>query len=145
MQTGTLLTGYRKSAFPTKEKLAEAVSAILNPFVEVGRDIVIVGHDVKQDVQCLASIGVDLPNTPNICRTVDTQAIHMAWKDTPSGRGLSGVMGDLGLVGTNYHNAGNDAVYTIQALIGVAVEEKRQREFKAQGKGDDYKPELWTV
>lgn len=117
----------------------------MDPLVEAGRDIVLVGHDVKQDVQYLASIGVDLPNTPNIFRTLDTQAIHMAWKDTPSGRSLSGVMGDLGLVGTNYHNAGNDAVYTIQALIGVAVEEKRQREFIADGNGDDYKPELWTM
>lgn len=52
-------------------------------------------------------------------------------------------MGDLGLVGINYHNAGNDAVYTLHALIGVAIEEKRQREIEAEG--EQYKPELWTM
>lgn len=74
---------------------------------------------------------------------LDTQAIHQAWKGADDGRGLSGGTGDVALVGTNYRNAGNDAVYTLQALIGVAAEEKRQRQLEAEGK--EYKPELWTL
>lgn len=139
----TELTVCSKSTFPPKETLPGAILAVLNPYIEADRDIILVGHDTKQDIQYLASIGVDLLLVPSIRRTLDTQAIHQSWKDLDNVRGLSGVLGDLGLKWRNLHNAGNDAVYTLHALIGVAIEEKRQRKIEADG--GEYKPELWTM
>ena len=34
---------------------------------------------------------------------------------------LAVVLQELGLIGWNLHNAGNDAVYTLQAMIGLAI------------------------
>ena len=111
--------------------------------MEAGRDLVLVGHDTKQDIQYLASIGVDVSDMKSITRMLDSQAIHQGWKDSDNGRGLEGVLTDLGMASKNLHNAGNDAVFTLRALIGVSIEEMRQCE--ANMNGEEYEPELWTA
>ena len=111
--------------------------------MEASREIVLVGHDTKQDIQYLASIGVDVTEMKSITRMLDSQAIHQAWKGIDSGRSLEGVLADLGIASKHLHNAGNDAVFTLQALIGVSIEAMRQCE--AEMTGEEYEPELWNV
>jgi hypothetical protein len=74
---------------------------------------------------------------------LDTKDIHQAWKERESGKGLVSVLNDLSIRSKHLHNAGNDAVFTLRALIGVAIEEIREKEAKA--KGEEYKPALWDV
>ena len=53
-------------------------------------------------------------------------------------RNLGSVLAELDIVGWNLHNAGNDAVYTLQAMLGISIkqlyEREKQKEFMDQGK-----------
>ena len=103
----------------------------------------LVGHDAKQDIQYLSSMGIDLLGMNGVVRVLDSQIIHQAWKSVDNGRGLESVLADLGVFSRNLHNAGNDAVFTLRALIGVAVEQVRQHE--AELAGEEYCPELLST
>jgi hypothetical protein len=85
------------------------------------RDIILVGHDVGSDDRYLASIGCNL-DTKNIVHRVDSKDLHQHLRSDDNGRGLSTVLADLGIDAFNLHNAGNDAVYTLQAAIACAIE-----------------------
>jgi hypothetical protein len=52
----------------------------------------------------------------------DTADMHRYLRRLDSPRNLACVLSELGLIGWNLHNAGNDAVYTLQAMIGIAIE-----------------------
>lgn len=43
-------------------------------------------------------------------------------RDHPTGRSLGAVLNDLEISHTYLHNAGNDAVYTMQAMLALAIE-----------------------
>ena len=59
------------------------------------------------------------------------------------GRGLEAVLSELCMQYKWLHNAGNDAVYTLRAVVGVAVEQVREEELVA--KGEKYVPALFTA
>ncbi len=85
------------------------------------RDIVIVGHDIESDLRYLSDINVDYCAAFNHINTLDTQDIHQTWSEAECGRSLTYVLSDLYLPHKNLHNAGNDAAYTLQVLIALAV------------------------
>lgn len=69
------------------------------------RNIVLVGHEIKSDIEYLRTIGYDVTNLSNLSEAVDTIDLYKAMKhgrDTPS---LGAVLLDLGLVGWHLHNA----------------------------------------
>lgn len=68
---------------------------------------------------------MDVSEMRSITRILDSQLIHQAWNDLDNGRGLEGVVADLGTMSKHLHNAGNDAVFTLRTLIGVSIEEIR--------------------
>ena len=82
--------------------------------------MVLVGHDMENDLRCLESIGVNL--TSGVIAHLDTQIAHQAWKKSDSSRSLTAVLNDLDYQPRHLHNAGNDAVWTLRALIGIALE-----------------------
>ena len=85
------------------------------------RNVVLVGHEIKSDIEYLQTIGYDVTNLSNLLEAVDTIDLYKAMKhsrDTPS---LGTVLLDLGLVGWHLHNAGNDAGYTMECLIGISI------------------------
>lgn len=55
-------------------------------------------------------------------------------------RSLSAILAEIGIAAWNLHNAGNDAVYTLQAMLGIAckhlVERKIERKEKDKLKKD---------
>lgn len=69
------------------------------------RSIILVGHDVKQDIDYLRSIGYDLGNLSNVLEAVDTSDIFRALKHERQSRNLGAILLELGLVGWNLHNA----------------------------------------
>ena len=85
------------------------------------RNLILVGHDVGGDVQYLRSIGYDINNLLNLQEIVDTTRMFRYLKREINLRNLGNVLGDLGISGWNLHNAGNDAVYTLQAMLGIAL------------------------
>ncbi|KAI4204145.1 MAG: hypothetical protein LQ350_001336 [Teloschistes chrysophthalmus] len=88
---------------------------------EPKRQLVLVGHDVQNDVEYLRKIGYDVANLSNLIEAVDTADLYRAWKHEQNPSNLGAILLALELIGWNLHNAGNDAAYTLQALIGITI------------------------
>ncbi|PTB64273.1 hypothetical protein BBK36DRAFT_1124307 [Trichoderma citrinoviride] len=131
------------STFPGEYELPEAIMAILEPYVSKNRPVVFVAHDAGSDIRYLASIGFDVLGLSGLVEQLDTKEMHLAWKESDQGKSLLSVLGDLCIHSKHLHNAGNDAVYTLRALLGVAVEQMRETDAKA--KGEEYRPALFDV
>ncbi|KAM5351321.1 hypothetical protein ACJ41O_004044 [Fusarium nematophilum] len=121
---------FGESTFPRKAETGKAIMAVLDPYLKDSRNIAIVGHDIKQDIKYLKTLGVDLVVLTDLMDPVDTQDIHQAWRNSPNGRGLGSVLSDLKITSKNLHNAGNDAYFTLCAMLGIAVEAIREEEDK---------------
>ncbi|KAL7950406.1 hypothetical protein V8C42DRAFT_306387 [Trichoderma barbatum] len=134
---------FGKSTFPEECELPEAILDVLAPYIDEKRRLVFVGHDARQDVNYLSSVGFEVLSLRGLVEQLDTKEIHQAWKELENGKSLVSVLGDLSIHSKHLHNAGNDAVFTLRALIGIAIEEIREKEAKA--KGEEYQPALLDV
>lgn len=106
-----------------KSGIANDVIRILHPFTSTGRHVALVGHDLSQDTRYLAKIGVKLEGPVD---ELDTQKVHKAWKRADMQRSLKKVLEDLEINYRYLHNAGNDAMYTLRALLAMAVRVKEE-------------------
>jgi len=88
---------------------------------DVTPSIMLIGHDLKNDTDYLQKLNF----TPkHVQGKLDTQRLARISKKQPPG--LTKLLAALAIDAKNLHNAGNDAAYTLQAMIGVAVQEHRQ-------------------
>lgn len=85
------------------------------------RPIVLVAHDMRSDLRFMDQLGFSLSRAENVIRRIDTQTVAGATKKNKIG--LQRLLYGLDLQSTNLHNAGNDAVYTLQSLIVMAVKD----------------------
>ncbi|KAK3641883.1 hypothetical protein LTR56_000041 [Elasticomyces elasticus] len=86
-----------------------------------GRKIVLVGHAIHNELRIMEGHGINIDDLPTVIGTLDTPRTF--------GRGISleDLLVSLGLplprnsVGTavSFHNAGNDAHYTLRALLAL--------------------------
>jgi hypothetical protein len=83
------------------------------------RQLILVGHGLSNDKVYLNKINFDPHSTANILCDMDTTALVGSKKNTV---GLSKMMTGLGVEPENLHNAGNDAAYTLQALVLIVVQ-----------------------
>lgn len=86
------------------------------------RNIVFVGHDATNDTSYLRQLGYDPIELPNLIEVMDTALMHRALVRGPNNRSLGQVLYELEISGWNLHNAGNDAVYTMQAMLAMSVD-----------------------
>ena len=89
------------------------------------RNIVLVGHETRSDIDYLLKIGYDVGNLSNVIEAIDTANLFRAHKHEQNPRTLGAILLELQLVGWNLHNAGNDAAYTTQALIGICLDARK--------------------
>lgn len=101
---------------------------------EEKRTIVLVGHDVAADVRFLLRMGYDVSNLSTLHKSnpvIDTQKLFRAYHKikkpslVTAGQqpiSLAVVMEELDIAPFGLHNAGNDAAYTMQVMIGMAVD-----------------------
>lgn len=80
------------------------------------RDIIVVGHGLGHDNRYLQSLEFSLDSVVNIIGDIDTQ--KLARPKPPIG--LKTLLAALEIEAVNLHNAGNDAVYTMQAFVKIA-------------------------
>ena len=85
------------------------------------RSVVLVGHDIGADISFLRTIGYDVYNLSNLQEIADTATMWRYHKRETNPRNLGSVLAELGLDTWFLHNAGNDAVYTLQAMVGIAI------------------------
>ncbi|QUC19760.1 uncharacterized protein UV8b_04001 [Ustilaginoidea virens] len=102
--------------------LVDALRVILSSYADGKQDVILAGHGLTADISCLDRIGLSAEGLPGVLGTVDTQALHQAWADGDRPRNLERVLQDLCVRCSWLHNAGNDAVFTLRALIAMAVE-----------------------
>ncbi|CAG8971184.1 hypothetical protein HYALB_00010184 [Hymenoscyphus albidus] len=85
------------------------------------RNVVFVGHNTASDIKFLKKLGFDIFDVSNIIEHIDTAQMHQFLTRRPDTRKLVTVLAELDLAGWSAHNGGNDAVYTLQAMISLAI------------------------
>ncbi|KAL2867067.1 uncharacterized protein BJX67DRAFT_381386 [Aspergillus lucknowensis] len=89
------------------------------------RPLVLVGHSLISDIQYLELAGVHIveksSGASNFADRIDTATTFQVIRGETAARSLGAVLGELGMTGWNLHNAGNDARYTMQALVAMLV------------------------
>lgn len=89
------------------------------------RPLVLVGHNLDADVQYLQLAKVEMveesSGASKIADHIDTASSFRLIRGELEPRSLGAVIYELGISGWNLHNAGNDARYTLQALVSMLV------------------------
>lgn len=86
------------------------------------RNLIIVGHDLGQDINYCHQVGFSVLNRGNIIDTADTATMWRTFTKDPNPRSLGSIINHFDFTGWHLHNAGNDAVYTMQAMLAIAVQ-----------------------
>lgn len=81
-----------------------------------------VGHGLAQDLKILRSLGYNIWALPQFFDLADTSSMAQHMARSTNQIGLEDVANRLGISGTNFHNAGNDAVYTLQVMMALTLE-----------------------
>lgn len=91
----------------------------------VRRNLILVGHGIKTDIQYMRDLGTTIFNdtaaAPKILETIDTAELFRIWKRETQPRSLGAVLAEFGRPAWNLHNAGNDARYTMEVLVRIAL------------------------
>ncbi|GIZ39297.1 hypothetical protein CKM354_000268500 [Cercospora kikuchii] len=85
------------------------------------RNIIVVGHDLTGDVKYCEQLGFYIFNRGNIIDTLDTVDLFKQYMREPNPRSLGSILAHFNLAGWFLHNAGNDAMYTMQVLLAMCV------------------------
>ncbi|CCU80344.1 QDE-2 interacting protein [Blumeria hordei DH14] len=131
---------FGKSEFISLKDAPQVVSSCFkHPFSKIEeipeddhtrRKIVLVGHDVSSDVVYLRKLGYDVFNLSNLEELIDTAEMNRYLTRQLNPQNLGAALYGLGITAWNLHNAGNDAVYTLQAMIALAIKQVTEREKK---------------
>jgi hypothetical protein len=87
------------------------------------RNIIFLGHDTQGDVRYLQNLGYDPLKVENLLEALDTATMYRVWRREQNSTSLSRILYDFDIAGYKLHNAGNDAVFTVQAMLGICVRE----------------------
>ncbi|KAJ4289697.1 hypothetical protein N0V90_011026 [Kalmusia sp. IMI 367209] len=87
------------------------------------RNIIFLGHDTLGDVKYLQKLGFDPLSLPNLLEAQDSANLYRVWHRDEQITKLGYILNDFDIAGFSLHNAGNDAVYTVQAFLGICVRE----------------------
>ncbi|KAF1917951.1 hypothetical protein BDU57DRAFT_494404 [Ampelomyces quisqualis] len=104
-----------------KEELASITMSGLG--LHENRNLIFLGHDTLTDVKYLQQLGYDPIKVENIIEAVDTAKMYQAWRRDPQPTSLGRIMNDFDVAAWKLHNAGNDAMYTVQAMLAICVRE----------------------
>ncbi|KAG5954834.1 hypothetical protein E4U57_003957 [Claviceps arundinis] len=114
---------FGESTFPEEWDLIDTLSSILDSYTR-DRDIevMLVGQDLQGDLRYLSNAGYDVAQAVSSVDIVDTQILYQAWAADTQARNLRRILSDLRIPYAFLHNAGNDAMYTLRAMITMGVE-----------------------
>lgn len=123
----TLPNSHRFNFGVTERVPLAALKPYLNSFIDPTRQYVLVGHSLGFDIEKLIPVlGFDLRFLPNVVGQLDTFEIV---RDMPVPQRLSELWKHLSGIDPVhapeteffFHNAGNDAVYTLQVLLTLVM------------------------
>ncbi len=87
------------------------------------RNIILLGHDPGQDIRYLKQLGYDLMKVENILEALDTAVMNQVWRREQQSTSLEKILKSFDIQSWYLHNAGNDAAYTVQAMLALCVRE----------------------
>lgn len=110
------------------DRIERVCTRILSPRDADGkpRKVVVVGHDVKQDIGLLFGIDVDIYAMRGLFDIIDNQRLQQHNVKFKDPQGLSTVLDTLGIEYWYLHNGGNDAVYTLQSMLALVVHRRQK-------------------
>ena len=73
-------------------------------------------------------MGYNPLHAPNFIEIVDTADLYRKWTRSANPTKLAAILYHFDIVAWNLHNAGNDAFYTMRAMLAICVTEARDRE-----------------
>jgi DNA polymerase III alpha subunit (gram-positive type) len=88
------------------------------------RPVVLVFHESASDINYLKNLYYSVEEAKNVVEIVDTRQMHQFLIQSNDSASLANVLHYLDISYSNLHNAGNDAVYTLQAMVGLAVKKR---------------------
>ncbi|KAI8943427.1 hypothetical protein NX059_001437 [Plenodomus lindquistii] len=91
------------------------------------RNLIFLGHDTSGDIQYLQKLGFDATRVDNIIEALDTAIMYQVWRRESQATKLTKILDSFDLDGFYAHNAGNDAVFTVQAMLAICVREATLR------------------
>jgi hypothetical protein len=97
--------------------------------------VVFVAHNVEADIKYLKQLGLQPLTLVNDC--LDTANLYQALRRQDNSTSLASTLLDLGIAAKYLHNAGNDARYTLQAMLVMVYEHTNN-----QKSASDWKDEL---
>lgn len=110
------------------------------------RNLLLLGHDINSDIAYLSSLGSSIfgtkssPSTTDssisrrqrvlssIRECLDTSILHQALTKNEQPTSLVKVCHELDITPWHAHNAGNDARYTLEAFIKLAIKARQQQD-----------------
>ncbi|BCR93597.1 uncharacterized protein AKAW2_10643S [Aspergillus luchuensis] len=105
---------FGESEWVLQRDLVDVVRSSLRLDDAMNRRLVLVGHNLSADVKYLKQVGVDVGGFRD---QIDTAQMFRKLRKEDSVRSLGGVLAKLDIRGWYLHNAGNDARYTMEALV----------------------------
>lgn len=129
---------------PNGEKAKVTIETAIKEYKLRPRNIVLVGHGVQSDIDYLRILGCNLfadrdctqrsfqraPRDnfqnppPRLIDCFDTANMFQVLKRDSHHRALDTVLNSLGIIGWNLHNAGNDARYTLEAMVRIILKSR---------------------
>lgn len=91
------------------------------------RNIVFVGHNPAADIAYLRTLGTTVfdragdDSAPLLLDALDTAKLFRTLWGDASPRSLGNILGEFGITGWYLHNAGNDARYTMEAIVQIVL------------------------
>ncbi|KAK5130629.1 hypothetical protein LTR08_001888 [Meristemomyces frigidus] len=111
---------------------------------EEKRNIILLGHDISQDINYCSTIGFQPLNRGNILDVLDSADMYRFYARDVNPSSLGNVCYAFDLTAWHPHNAGNDAVHTVWAFLAVAIKEASERGSKDAAKKLDENVERKT-
>lgn len=124
------------SEFVSKDNIASVLTSCFHqPFSKQGgqaaptreeeerRNVVLVGHNVGQDIDYMHEIGFSILNRGNLLQVLDTSVMFKTYNRESQKTALGKILYHFDITGVRPHNAGNDAVYTLWALLAICVKQ----------------------
>lgn len=90
------------------------------------RKVVLVGQDINQDISYLKQLGISITSFTCIADTVDTASLFRVYTKEANSRSLGHILFEFDLMGWHLHNAGNDAVYTLWAMMAICLKKAEE-------------------
>ncbi|KAI9785065.1 MAG: hypothetical protein M1816_000535 [Peltula sp. TS41687] len=134
-------------ADPGEGSSANPPPPLASPFNDTYK-VVLVGHSVDGDIAFLKTLGFDVLAIDTLQDVIDVAEVDRVMKQLTQPRSLGSIIYDLGITGWNLHNAGNDAMYTMQAMVRLAIKhgtftpEPGEQSDRANATADDGEAEV---